>query len=73
MNTDREVFEKRVVREIFVPKRDEVTGGWRQLHKEEFYNLLYSLPNIISDQIKDGLRMQHSGNEKYIQNVGWKT
>jgi transposase len=30
------VFEKRVLREIFELKRDEVTGGWRKLHKEEF-------------------------------------
>jgi hypothetical protein len=29
------VFEKRVLRRIFGPKRDEVTGGWRKLYKEE--------------------------------------
>jgi hypothetical protein len=32
------VFEKRVLRRIFGPKRDEVTGGWRKLHNEEFHN-----------------------------------
>jgi hypothetical protein len=40
------VFEGRVLRRIFGPKRDEVTGKWRRLHKEEF-NDLYSSPNII--------------------------
>jgi hypothetical protein len=32
------VFENRVLR-IFGPRRDEVTGGWRKLHNEEFHNL----------------------------------
>jgi hypothetical protein len=36
----------RVLRRIFVPKRDEVTGEWRKLHNEEL-NDLYSLPNIV--------------------------
>jgi hypothetical protein len=40
------VFENRVLRRIFGPKRDEVTGGWRKLHNEELHNL-YSLPSII--------------------------
>jgi hypothetical protein len=40
------VFDNRVLRRIFVPKRDEVTGEWRKLHNEEFHNL-YSSPNII--------------------------
>jgi hypothetical protein len=40
------VFENRVPRRIFGPKRDEVTGGWRKLHKEELHNL-YSSPSII--------------------------
>jgi hypothetical protein len=39
------VFENRVLR-IFAPKRDEVTGGLRKLHKAELHNL-YSSPNII--------------------------
>jgi hypothetical protein len=37
------VFEKRVLR-IFGPKRDGVTGGWRQLHNEELHNL--TLPEV---------------------------
>jgi hypothetical protein len=40
------VFENRVLRRIFGPKRDEVTGDWRKLHNEELHNLHYS-PNII--------------------------
>jgi hypothetical protein len=40
------VFENRVLRRIFGPKRDEVTGGWRKLHSEELRDL-YSLPSII--------------------------
>jgi hypothetical protein len=40
------VFENRVLRRIFGPKRDGVTGGWRKLHNEELHNL-YSLPSII--------------------------
>ena len=40
------VFENRVLRRIFGPKRDEVTGKWRKLHNEEMNNL-YSTPNIV--------------------------
>jgi hypothetical protein len=40
------VFENRVLRRIFGPKRDEVTGEWRRIHNKEFY-ALYSSPNII--------------------------
>jgi hypothetical protein len=32
------VFENRVLRRIFRPKRDEVTGGWRKLNNEELHN-----------------------------------
>jgi hypothetical protein len=40
------VLENRVLRRIFGPKRDEVTGGLRKLHNEEIHNL-YSSPSII--------------------------
>jgi hypothetical protein len=40
------VFEKSVLRRIFVPKWNEVTGGWRKLHNEELHNL-YPSPRII--------------------------
>jgi hypothetical protein len=44
------VFENRVLRRIFRPKRDEVTGEWRKLHSGELRHL-YSSPDIIR-QIK---------------------
>jgi hypothetical protein len=37
------VFENRVLRRIFGPKRNGVTGGWRKLHNEELHNLYSSL------------------------------
>jgi hypothetical protein len=40
------VFENRVLRRMFGPKRDKVTGSWRKLHNEELHNL-YSSPSII--------------------------
>jgi hypothetical protein len=40
------VFENRVLRKIFGPKRDEMIGGWRKLHNEELHNL-YCSPSII--------------------------
>jgi hypothetical protein len=40
------VFENRVLRRIFGPKRDEVIEGWRKLHNEELLKLYYS-PSII--------------------------
>ena len=40
------VFENMVLRRIFGPRRDEVTGEWRRLHNEEL-NDMYSSPNIV--------------------------
>jgi hypothetical protein len=36
------VFENRVLRTIFRPKREEVTGGWRKLHNKDLHNMYYS-------------------------------
>ena len=40
------MFESRVLRNIFGPKRNDITGEWIRLRNEELYDL-YSLPNII--------------------------
>ena len=52
------VFENRVLRRVFGPKRDEVTGEWRKLHNEEFRDL-YSLPNIV--RVVKSRRMRWAG------------
>jgi hypothetical protein len=51
------VFENRVLRRIFGPKRDEVLGGWRKLHNEELHNL-YSSPNIIRIRMRRRMRCE---------------
>jgi len=52
------VFENRVLRRIFGPKRDEVTGEWRKLHNEELNNL-YSSPNSV--RVIKSRRMRWAG------------
>ena len=52
------VFENRLLRRVFVPKRDEVTGEWRKLHNEELCDL-YSLPNIV--RVVKSRRMRWAG------------
>ena len=50
--------ENRVLRRIFGPKRDEVTGEWRKRHNEELNNL-YSSPNIV--RVITSIRMRWVG------------
>jgi hypothetical protein len=52
------VFDNKVLRRIFGPKRDEVTGKLRKLHNEEL-NVLYSSPNIF--QVIQWRRMRLAG------------
>jgi hypothetical protein len=52
------VFENRVLRRIFGPKRDKVTGEWRKLHNKELHDL-YSSPSII--RIIKSWRMRWAG------------
>jgi hypothetical protein len=49
------VFQNRVLKRIFGPKRDEVTGEWRKLHNEELRDL-YSSPSIIRMIKSRGMR-----------------
>ena len=52
------MFENRVLRRVFGPKRDEVTGEWRKLHNAELRDL-YSLPNIV--RVVKSRRMRLAG------------
>jgi len=52
------VFENRVLRRVFGPKRDEVTGEWRKLRNEELSDLYY-LPNIV--RVVKSRRMRWAG------------
>ena len=58
------VFESMVLRRIFGPRRDEVTGEWRRLHNEEL-NDLYSSPNIV--RVIKSRRMRWAG---HVARVG---
>jgi hypothetical protein len=66
------VFEKRVLRIIFGPKRDKVTGEWRKLHNEEL-NDLYSLPNIVRvvklRQMRWVGHVAHMGEDRGVNSV----
>ena len=53
------VFENRVLRRIFVPKRDEVTVEWGKLHNEEL-NDMYSSPSIV--RVIKSRRLRWAGN-----------
>ena len=54
------VFENRVLKRVFGPKRDEVTEEWRKLYNEELSDL-YSLPNIV--RVVKSRRMRWAGHE----------
>ena len=48
-----------MLRRVFGPKRDELTGKWRKLHNEELRDHLYSLPNTV--QVVKSRRMRWAG------------
>jgi hypothetical protein len=66
------MFENRVLRTIFGPKRDDVMGEWRKLHSKELYNL-NSSPNIIrqikSRQMRQAGHVASMGEERKFQEV----
>jgi hypothetical protein len=58
------VYENRVLRRIFGPKREEVVEGWRTLHNDEIHNF-YASPNII--MVMKSRRMRWAG---HVANMG---
>jgi hypothetical protein len=52
------MFDNRVLRRIFLPKRDRVTGGWRKVYNEEVHNL-YSSPSTVLTANGDCFPTQH--------------
>jgi hypothetical protein len=70
------ISENKVLRRIFVPKRDEVTGEWRRLQTEELY-ALYTSTNTIR-VIKSRIVMSracstYGGDERCVQDFGGET
>ena len=68
------MFENRVLRRIFGPKRDEATGGWRAVHNEEL-NDLYSSSNIVqaikSRRIRWAGHVVRMGERRGVYRVWW--
>jgi hypothetical protein len=66
------VFEKRVLKGIFGLKRDEVTGEWRRLHKDELYDL-YSSPNtsrvVKSKRMRLAMQVARMGDRKGVYRI----
>jgi hypothetical protein len=60
------VFENRALRRMFGPKRDEVTGGWRELNNEELRDL-YSSPSIIRM-----VKLRKMGWARFVPRMGRK-
>ena len=71
------MFENRVFRRIFGPKRDEVTGEWRKLHNEELNDLYCSLKTsrVIKSRTMRwvGNVTRMGGEERRIQGFGGET
>ena len=69
------MFVNRVLRRIFGPKRDEVTGEWRKPHNDE-PNVLYASPNIvlvIKSRKMGGACSAYGGGERHVQGFDGET
>jgi len=68
------VFENKVLRRIFWPKRDELTGEWRKLHNEELSDLYFS-PSIVrvikSRRMRGPRHVARIGNEEAYTGFWW--
>ena len=64
------VFENRVLKRIFGPKRDEAIREWRKLHNEELYDQYY-LPNIV--RVMSGTCSAYGGGKRRVQCFGGET
>jgi hypothetical protein len=62
------VFENRVLRRIFGPKRDEMAGGWRRQHNEELHNL-YASPNIQVIKVRMMMWEEHVARMEEVRNA----
>jgi hypothetical protein len=60
------IFENRVLRRIFGPKRDEVTGGWRKLRNEVLHGL-YSSPSFV--RVIKARRLRWAGHVAHMEEV----
>ena len=70
------MFENRVLRRVFGPNRNEVTGEWRKLHNEELSNLLltqYCVGGKIEKNEMGGACGADGGGERCAQGSGWET
>jgi hypothetical protein len=67
------VFENRVLRRLFEPRRDEVIGGWRKLHNEELHNF-QAFPSLSILRVIESRRMRwarhvtRTGEKKVLKN-----
>jgi hypothetical protein len=66
------MIENRILRRIYGPKRDDITGEWRKLHNEELHNL-YSSPDIITQTksriMKSSGHVAQMGEERNVYRV----